>query len=591
MTQIFKSIFRRRWLIVIGVCFLGIFLLSGQISQLFQIDFLARLNTPDLSIPAIVLLIVLSTFVSEDLTCLTAGTLVSQSKLSFPLAVFACSLGIFIGDILLFWTGRIFGRKALKIKFIAGLFSENAITRSTQLLEKYGMLAVLLSRFTPGLRLPLYLMAGVLKTSFFKFTAFFLIATILWTPIIVGVPAFFGDEILNLSPILRNNFWLGLFVIVVAFFVILKTGLKLATWKGRRLFLGKLKRIYKWEFWSLKVFYFPVAVYIAFLMLKFRRLTVFTCVNPAIFASGFVGESKAQILNSLVSESTVEFLLKFDLIKSELSLDEKLEMAQKFITLENLEFPIVVKPDIGERGAEVSIVSSFEELERKLSNSTGDLILQEYADGVETSVFYYRFPSENTGRIFSITEKVFPEVKGDGNSTLEELILKDERAICLAEKYFEINGDELFNIPKFGETLKLVKIGTHSRGAIFLDGSWMKTEALEQKIDEICRAFEGFYFGRFDIRTKSFKDFARGENFKIVELNGVTSESTNIYDPKYSLFQAYKILFGQWKIAFEIGAENVKRGEKPVSLRSLAKLVKDHLLGNSAKSAFETQTS
>ncbi len=65
----------------------------------------------------------------------------------------------------------------------------------------------------------------------------------------------------------------------------------------------------------------------------------------------------------------------------------------------------------------------------------------------------------------------------------------------------------------------------------------------------------------------------RGENFKIIELNGVTSESTNIYDLKFSLTRAYRILFRQWRIACLIGAENLKLGTKPTSVFDLIKLI------------------
>ena len=51
-----------------------------------------------------------------------------------------------------------------------------------------------------------------------------------------------------------------------------------------------------------------------------------------------------------------------------------------------------------------------------------------------------------------------------------------------------------------------------------------------------------------------------GRNLKIVELNGVTSEATHIYDPKLSLFDAYRVLFRQWRIAFELGDLNRRWG-------------------------------
>lgn len=68
---------------------------------------------------------------------------------------------------------------------------------------------------------------------------------------------------------------------------------------------------------------------------------------------------------------------------------------------------------------------------------------------------------------------------------LEELILRDPRAVCLAEKYLERNGNRLETVPARGESVQIIDIGRHSRGAIFLDGGWMKTDLLEAKIDEI----------------------------------------------------------------------------------------------------------
>jgi hypothetical protein len=58
-----------------------------------------------------------------------------------------------------------------------------------------------------------------------------------------------------------------------------------------------------------------------------------------------------------------------------------------------------------------------------------------------------------------------------------------------------------------------------------------------------------------------------------VELNGVTSEATHIYDPKQSLCGAYRVLFEQWRIAFEIGLQNSERCACQTSLPSLANLV------------------
>jgi hypothetical protein len=113
-------------------------------------------------------------------------------------------------------------------------------------------------------------------------------------------------------------------------------------------------------------------------------------------------------------------------------------------------------------------------------------------------------------------------------------------------------------------------------GAIFLDGGWVKTKVLEEAFDAISKGFAGFYFGRFDVRTPSLEVFKEGWGFKIIELNGVTAEATHIYDPKNSLATAYNVLFQQWRLAFEIGAENRERGTPATSIGMLLWLMLEY---------------
>jgi hypothetical protein len=236
---------------------------------------------------------------------------------------------------------------------------------------------------------------------------------------------------------------------------------------------------------------------------------------------------------------------------------------------QGLQFPVVLKPDAGQRGSGVAIVRSPEQLCEYLMSSSFPTILQEYVPGEEYGVFYYRYPGSSKGQIFSVTEKRMPVLVGDGRSTLKELILADERAVCLSAFYLRKHSDRTHDVPAAGERVQLVEIGTHCRGAIFLDGGETITPVLEELVDHIAKTFEGFFFGRFDIRVPSREDLMAGRNLKIIELNGVTSEATHIYDPKLSLFDAYRVLFRQWRIAFEIGNLNRTRGIYPASVGEL----------------------
>jgi hypothetical protein len=327
-----------------------------------------------------------------------------------------------------------------------------------------------------------------------------------------------------------------------------------------------MRRWIRWEFWPPHLFYPPVIAYIAYLGIKFRSWTLFTAANPSIPAGGFVGESKHQILNNL--KQAAAWLPSSTLLEGSLPA-RRIAKAEEFMRQHGLQFPIVLKPDAGQRGSGLSIARSPEMLREYLTLAAYPVILQEYVPGEEYGVFYYRYPGDKRGRILSVTEKRMPTILGDGRRTLEELILVDDRAVCMSDFYLRKNAERIQEVPAAGEKVQLVEIGTHCRGAIFLDGGDTITPALEEVIDRIAKTFDGFFFGRFDICVPSRQDFMAGRNMKIIELNGVTSEATHIYDPKFSLFDAYRVLFQQWRIAFEIGDRNRMRGTKPASLRDL----------------------
>src|SRR5437667_10188293 len=100
-----------------------------------------------------------------------------------------------------------------------------------------------------------------------------------------------------------------------------------------------------------------------------------------------------------------------------------------------------------------------------------------------------------------------PVLAGDGQHTLEELILADDRAVCMSDFYLRKNLNRSQQVPAAGERVQLVEIGTHCREEIFLDGGDTITRALEEVIDRIASSFEGFFFGRFDILDTSRQDF------------------------------------------------------------------------------------
>lgn len=497
------------------------------------------------------LLLAASTFVSEDLACIGAGALIARGQLGWLPGIAACYLGIFFGDIWLFVMGRWIGRPALAFWPLKKMVKEDAIHRATDLFQRQGPSIVFASRFLPGTRLPVYFAAGLLRTGFWSFTGYFALACAIWTPLLVGLSAALQQQVrtffegLNAySIILPASILYGLMRMIRAS----------ATYKNRRLLLSAWRRWTRWEFWPLWLFYPPVVLYILYLGIRFRSLTLFASANPAMPGGGFAGESKSEILQGLSGAG--------DLVARHFTIEARdgTGTALRGMADNGWTYPVVIKPDRGERGFGVCVIRSDEELRQCLADASGRMIVQEYVPGSEFGVFYVRYPDQACGSIFAITDKQFPSVTGDGIRTLAQLILSDDRAVCMAPFHLRQHSRNLERVVPAGERVQLVELGTHCRGALFLEGIQYCTPALERKIDEISRGYSGFFFGRYDIRTTSVQDFMQGQNFKIVELNGVTSEATSIYDPSYTVFHAYRVLMKQWRIAFEIGAANRKRG-------------------------------
>ncbi len=324
------------------------------------------------------------------------------------------------------------------------------------------------------------------------------------------------------------------------------------------------------EFWPMWAFYPPVMAYAAWLMLRHRGVLLPTVANPSFPGGGFYGESKADIL-ALAMQHVPEWTAPFVRVeRSEaMWLDPSLE-ADAALALSRdagLDLPVVAKPDLGCRGAGVKLVRTPQALQAyiKAFPRGATFLLQRLVpfEG-EAGIFYCRRPGQARGRIISITLKYFPHVQGDGQRSLRELIMADPRAGQLSHLYLKRHTARLDDVPAAGESIRLAFAGSHSRGAIFRNGTHLVTAEMEARFDDIASRLPEFHFGRFDIRFEQFAQVQAGRGFTILEANGAGAESTHIWDRRTGLLRAWRDLMRQYRWLFEIGAANRARGFKPM---------------------------
>ena len=327
----------------------------------------------------------------------------------------------------------------------------------------------------------------------------------------------------------------------------------------------------RFEFWPAWRFYAPVWIWAALLSVRHLGARLPLLANPGLPAGGLVGEVKSEVLD-LVGADQREWIAPYvSLLRLGGPAPAQAAAALARARAHGLDLPLVAKPELGCRGAGVRPIRTEGELVDYVSRFPfGErYLLQAMVDVQgEAGVFYQREPGEARGRVVSLTLKYFPHVTGDGVSTLEELIRADPRAGRVSHLYLDRHRDRLAEVLPAGAAFRLAFAGSHSRGAIFRDGTALVTPAMEERFDAIARSIPEFWFGRFDVRFADFEALRRGEGFRIVELNGAGAESTHIWDSRTRLRDAYATLFRQYAALWRIGAENRRRGFRPEGWRA-----------------------
>jgi hypothetical protein len=316
-----------------------------------------------------------------------------------------------------------------------------------------------------------------------------------------------------------------------------------------------LIKLNHWEFWPTALVYLPILICYPYWVLRTRSLFFFQAVNPRLRMGGLYGASKYQSLTYLKAEDKPKTLL--------FTKNEQYESVEQLFLKAGISYPIIIKPDIGERGKGIEKIDQTERLKPAVESQTSDYLVQEYLDmPFEAGVFYIKHPTQLLGKVTSIVVKGFLEIEGDGESTIKALAAKNKRAVLIWSKLkMGLSTPETY-IPNLGEKIVLEHIGNHSRGTAFNDGNHLINQVLTDWAESVASQIPEFYYGRFDVRARSIEDFLRGETIKIMEVNGANAEPAHIYQEGASLTKGMKTLMHYWHTLYLISKYNLKTHPK-----------------------------
>lgn len=240
---------------------------------------------------------------------------------------------------------------------------------------------------------------------------------------------------------------------------------------------------------------------------------------------------------------------------------EDFSEVKKRLAKSPIQFPLIVKPEVGGQGILFRKIENEEHLKEYHSKIPAEYFIQEFVTyPLEVSLFYFRYPNEKKGAITGFLQKIPMRVTGDGIHTLEELLLqnlKTKKRLAELKLKHEINFNKI--IPD-GEVYILSYAGNHNRGAHFIDLNSEINDDLVKVLDKISLGINDFFYGRYDIMCNSIEDLKQGKNFAILEYNGCGAEPNHFYDTGYTLIKAYKEILKHWKILYQISSYNNKQG-------------------------------
>lgn len=311
------------------------------------------------------------------------------------------------------------------------------------------------------------------------------------------------------------------------------------------------------EFWNPKTYEVPFYFYLGFLCLIHRVKPVALAKANSALDHGEIGIGSKFHTQQQFDQAKFLPTEKLDFFDTSLSDSERMEtvaahLKSAIVFAEQYGYPLIFKPDIGMVGKGILKVTDELDLKNRIGELYGQCLLQQFTDlPVEFGVFYTRYKGRS--RIAGINRKHFPTVTGNGKDSIALLARKHERYTAHWDTFLQYIDQS--QVLAEGEEKRLSFIGSHTMGCKFTDDSNLVTPDLEKAVFKVLDQQDGFNYGRLDVKTSSAEALQRGE-FVIIEVNGISSLPTHMFDPNHSLWRSYRILFRFGRHLVKIAKEN-----------------------------------
>lgn len=130
----------------------------------------------------------------EDLILILAGQLTYSEKLNVVWMLIICFAGVLPTDFLLYYVGKKYGRAIWRQRFVRRILTPQRRVQVLEQFKKRGDIVVFIARFIGGFRSPVFITAGILKMSAWRFFLLDFLASLASIPIFVLGAFYLGQR-------------------------------------------------------------------------------------------------------------------------------------------------------------------------------------------------------------------------------------------------------------------------------------------------------------------------------------------------------------------------------------------------------------
>ena len=131
----------------------------------------------------------------EDVVLISGGMLAARGVTDWTVVTLVCMAGVIIGDGIVFGLGRHFGERVKSLPLIKKILHSEREIKVRTLFAKHGDKVIFFARFMPGLRMPIFLSAGIYRVKPWKFVLIDGVAALFSVPAWIWVGHAFGENL------------------------------------------------------------------------------------------------------------------------------------------------------------------------------------------------------------------------------------------------------------------------------------------------------------------------------------------------------------------------------------------------------------